>query len=85
MKVIKKNGKVESFSKNKLKVSLENSAKDINIFLTESDLNLILKDIIKIIKSINKDDLTSTYEVTGIVIQVLKDEGFEKIIESYIN
>ncbi len=85
MNVIKKNGKVEHFSITKLKLSLANSAKDIGIILTEADLNLLSKEIIKTLESLNSDNITSTYEVTGVVIQALKMNSFEKVVQRYIN
>ena len=84
MKIIKKSGRIDEFSIEKLKLSIENSAKDINIYLSQSDINLIIKDVMKILKKICKNNITSTYEITGIVIQALKDNKFYRIAESYI-
>ena len=84
MKIVKKSGHIEDFSITKIILSIENSAKDINILLSKSDINIITKDVVKILRKISKNNITSTYEITGIVIQVLKDNKFYRIAESYI-
>ena len=84
MKIIKKSGRIDDFSITKIILSIENSAKDIDILLSKSDINILTKDILKILKDVSKNNITSTYEITGIVLQVLKDNKFYEIANSYI-
>lgn len=85
MKIIKKDGRIEEFNINKIKTSIENAAKDSGSFLNSSDLRILSSDIEKTIRTIRKDSLiTSSYEVTGIIINILKDDGFNNILRAYI-
>lgn len=85
MNIIKKDGRVQEFTKDKLKTSINNSAKDANFSLTESDLNLLVSDMYNKLVSIRKDGNTSSYEVMGVVIHVLKENKFNQIICAYIS
>lgn len=86
MKVIKRNGLTQEFNINKIKTSIINSADDINTSLTESDANLICTQIENKIKSIRKDGSnTSSYEIISVIIDVLKENHFSNILDSYIN
>lgn len=84
MNIIKKDGRVQEFTKDKLKTSINNSAKDANFSLTESDLNLLVSDMYKKLLSIRVTGDTSSYEVIGIVVNVLKENKFDQIVCAYI-
>ncbi|EJO5346666.1 hypothetical protein NRP93_000719 [Clostridium botulinum] len=74
MEIIKKSGNIEKFDENKLKTSIANSTREIDdAYLTESDLNNVVKDVKSILGNIRKEnEKTSSYEVIGIVNHVLK-------------
>lgn len=85
MKIIKKDGRLEEFSINKIKTSIENAAYDSHSFLNESDLNILVSDVVKTIKNIRKDSLiTSSYEVIGIIFNVLMRDGFNNVLKAYV-
>ena len=85
MKIIKKHGRLEEFDINKIRTSIENAASDSESMLNESDLNIIISDIIKILEKTRKDSLvTSSYEVVGVIFNILKASGFSKLLKSYI-
>ncbi len=85
MKIIKKDGRLEEFDINKIRTSIENAASDSESMLNESDLNIIISDIIKILEKTRKDSLvTSSYEVVGVIFNILKASGFSKLLKSYI-
>ncbi|KEJ01260.1 hypothetical protein N494_09860 [Clostridium botulinum A2B7 92] len=86
MEIIKKSGKLEAFDESKLKTSIANSARDAEgVHLTESDLNSIVKDIKNIVKNIRKDnEKTSSYELIGIINDVLKRNKFHEVLKAYI-
>ncbi|MDV4152102.1 ATP cone domain-containing protein [Clostridium sp. AL.422] len=85
MKIIKKDGRLEEFNINKIKTSIENAAKDSGSFLNSSDLRILADDIQKTILAIRKDPcITSSYEVTGIIFSILRNDGFSNILKAYI-
>lgn len=85
MKIIKKNGSLNEFDIDKIRTSLENSAKDIDVEITEADLKLILKQIEKNVQSLNGiARVTSTYEIKGLTHKVLKENGFIPLCKSYL-
>ncbi|EOR27783.1 MULTISPECIES: ATP cone domain-containing protein [Clostridium] len=85
MKIIKKNGRLEDFNIKKVKISIENAARDSGAMVNESDLKIIIKDVEKYLLNIRKDSLiTSSYEVIGVVFEVLKRDGFKSILKAYM-
>lgn len=84
MRIIKKDGRIEDFSMNKLSTSLLNAANDLDLTLNESDINVIASDVEKAIESMRgSDGITSSYEVIGVVIGTLKNERFQEVIKAY--
>lgn len=85
MKIIKKDGRLEEFNINKIKTSIGNAASDSGSILNESDLKIIVSDIEKTIITIRKDSLiTSSYEVIGIIFNILRKNGFNSILKYYV-
>lgn len=82
MKIIKKNGRVEKFEINKIKSTVSKASDDVKQPLTEGDLTSICRAIENKLKSMNRD-LTSSYEVFGLIIIILKQEGFSKVADGY--
>lgn len=85
MKIIKKDGRTEEFNINKIKTSIENAASDSETMLNESDLNILISDIKKILEETRKESfITSSYEVIGVIFNILKRDGFSKLLKSYV-
>lgn len=85
MKIIKKDGRIEEFNIKKVKTSIENAARDSESMLNESDLNIITSDIENTLLKIRKDTLiTSSYEVIGVIFEILKRDGFNGVLKSYV-
>ncbi|WP_195999966.1 ATP cone domain-containing protein [Clostridium sp. 1001271B_151109_B4] len=85
MKVIKKDGSIQSFDANKITNSILNATRDNQALLNESDIKIIIEDVIDRIKKIRREnDSTSSYEITGVVISVLDRDGFGDVINSFI-
>ena len=85
MKIIKKDGRIEEFNIKKVKTSIENAARDSESMLNESDLKIITSDIEKTLLKIRKDTLiTSSYEVIGVIFEILKRDGFNSVLKSYV-
>ncbi|MGG7164721.1 ATP cone domain-containing protein [Clostridium ihumii] len=83
MKLIKKDGRLEEFNEDKIKISIENASDDSEGMLTESDVDIIINDVMSILNNLRHDDVTSSYEVKGVVISVLSKDRFKKIAEEY--
>lgn len=86
MKIIKKDGRLEEFNYDKIKTSITNSAMDSEQLVNESDLNIIVRDIVKNIEGLRGEtSATSSYEVIGSIFTVLKRDGFENVIKAYLD
>ena len=85
MDVIKKDGRLQELDKEKIKISILNSSSSIEEMLNESDVNILVKDIVeRLIHLRTGYGNTSSYEIIGAVIDVLKRDGFDRIISSYL-
>ena len=85
MKVVKKDGSIESFDANKIANSILNATRDKKALLNESDIKIIIEDVIDRIKKFRgENDSTSSYEITGVVISMLDRDGFDDVISSFI-
>ncbi|NEU04324.1 ATP cone domain-containing protein [Clostridium senegalense] len=83
MNIIKKNGRIEELKKDKIKVSIENAAKDSASMLNNSDVELLVSDIMKTLKELRGDGDTSSYEISGVVLHTLNKNKFDDILNSY--
>ena len=85
MDVIKRDGRVQELDKEKIRISILNSSSNTNQMLNESDIIILVKDIVeKLVHLRTGYGNTSSYEIMGTVIDVLKRDGFDMIISSYL-
>lgn len=85
MKITKKDGILSEFDIERVGTSLENSAKNVGFELSESNLKIVLKQVEKKVQALNGiARVTSTYEVRGVVSQVLKSNGFTELCRAYM-
>lgn len=85
MQVIKKDGRLQNLEPDKIKTSILNATSTAKNVLNESDIKMIVKDIVKNIEAQRSEyGNTSSYEIIGVVIDVLKRDGFSDIISAYI-
>lgn len=85
MKVIKKDGRLQELDPKKIEVSILNSTRDQKSLLNESDVKIVVEDVISCIKRIRGEEYnTSSYEITGIVISILARDGFDDVISSFV-
>ena len=82
MEIIKKKGHKEEFNISKVRQSVLSASNEINQTLSDADLNVIEKEVLKKLTSLNRG-LTSSYEVFAIVLYVLKELGFNKVGDTY--
>ena len=85
MKVIKKDVRLQELDIEKIKISILSATNESKELLNESDVKILVEDIDSKIKEVRKDgENTSSYEISGIAISILKRDGFSDIVEKYI-
>ena len=85
MTVIKKDGRLQELDIEKIKISILSATNESKELLNESDVKILVEDIDSKIKEVRKDgENTSSYEISGIAISILKRDGFSDIVEKYI-
>lgn len=85
MEVLKKDGRVELLDKEKIKISILSSISDSKELLNESDVEVLVDDIVKRISGLRSEyGNTSSYEIIGVIIDILKRDGFDDIINKYV-
>ena len=82
--VLKKLGSVESFDKEKIFRSIAQTSDSSGAKMNASDVNIIVEDVLKKMKSI-KRNVYPTTEIRGYVEEALKEEGYGKVLEAYKN
>lgn len=86
MEVIKKSGRVQTFSRDKIETSVRNAGLDIKEHLSEADIRLITDDVVKTLHTMRGDDgKTSVYEIRILAALAIKQFGYEKIAKHYFN
>lgn len=86
MMVIKKDGRLDEFNLQKIVTSILNATNSSKEMLNESDIKIIAGDIEKLLIKIRGEYAnTSSYEIIGIVIGILKRDGFDDIIHKYLD
>ena len=84
LKVCKRSGNLENFSHQKLKTSLINTGHDMNLSLNQAEIDVLVDDIEKKLISIRgADGVTSSYEIRGAVLSVLRNMGFPRLARTY--
>ena len=84
LNVVKKDGRIDKFNIEKIKTSVGNSASDSNIQLTKKDLDIIARETKRTIVEVRGENgQTSSYEIRGVIVRVLKELGFRQIEEDF--
>lgn len=76
----KRSGIVQPFSPQKLKTALASTSDEIGRPFNESDLNDLVGDVQRILEG---KETASSWDVYIIVLGLLYNRGFSKILESY--
>lgn len=85
MQVIKKDGLLQILEPDKIKTSILNATSVTKNILNESDIKMIVKDVVKTIEEQRAEyGNTSSYEIIGVIIDVLKRDGFSDVISAYV-
>ncbi|EEB35083.1 hypothetical protein ANHYDRO_02047 [Anaerococcus hydrogenalis DSM 7454] len=80
--VKKRNGKIELFDVEKISRSIKNAARNGNIELNTSDISILKNDLEKIIKK-NHHRILPTATIKEYVENILEEDGYKKVLESY--
>jgi len=82
LKVKKRDGRIQTFNLEKIKLSIQNASDDMRMPLNESDVYSIIQAInTKIFKK--GQDIIECNEIHGDVILTLKEFGFNKLAKFY--
>ena len=85
MKVIKKDGRIQSFDISKVRSSILGASIDSNTIINESDLKIVSNRVVKVLNSIREENgITSTYEIFAIIIDSLNKYRFKDIASAYL-
>lgn len=84
LKVVKRDGRILDFDPEKIKTSVENSANDSHIQIMEKELELVARAVQKNIEKVRgADGITSSYEIRGAIVRVLKELGYKNIARDF--
>lgn len=85
MKVIKKDGRIQSFDISKVRSSILGASIDSNTIINESDLKIVSNRVVKVLNSIREENgITSTYEILAVIIDSLNKYRFKDIASAYL-
>ena len=85
MKVIKKDGRIQSFDISKVRSSILGASIDSNTIINESDLKIVSNREVKVLNSIREENgITSTYEIFAVIIDSLNKYRFKDIASAYL-
>ncbi|MGH4121174.1 ATP cone domain-containing protein [Clostridium sp.] len=82
MKVIKQDGRLQSFDVQRIKTSIYRASDDANEPLNTSDIENLARSIEREIKDLDKDTIQS-YLIQSIVLSVIEKSGFHKVGKYY--
>lgn len=85
--VVKRSGNLEKYDQDKIARSIKNAADRSGMQLNQSDISMILKDIGKKLlagnEHVENQRVHRTTDIKDVVLQVLAEEGFSKIRDSF--
>ena len=85
MRVIKKDGSIQSLDITKIRNSILAASIDSNTIINEADLKRVSNRVVEVLEVMRKDEeLSSTYEIFAIIIETLANDGFYDIAVSYL-
>ncbi|MCJ7690704.1 MAG: ATP cone domain-containing protein [Clostridiaceae bacterium] len=82
MKVIKQDGRLQSFDIQRIKTSIYRASDDANEPLNTSDIENLARSVESEIKDLQKDTIQS-YLIQSIVLNVIEKSGFHNVGKYY--
>lgn len=84
MKVLKRNGTLQDYNLDKIKLSIERASDEVEQPFTLSDIEVLSRDIHREVTKLERDIIQSE-EIHNIVYNQLNSSGFSKIAKRYAN
>ena len=85
MRVIKKDGRIQSLDVIKIRSSILGASIDSNTIINESDLKIVSNRVVKVLNSIREENgITLTYEIFAVIIDSLNKYRFKDIASAYL-
>jgi transcriptional repressor NrdR len=83
MTVIKKDGRIQKFDAEKMRLSIENASDDAKAPMSSSDLDLVIKDVMASIELVETKQGLNTAMLRKFIIDSLIKFGFSKVAKHY--
>lgn len=85
MKVLKKDGRLQDLNPDKIKTSILNSAAETVAIVNDSDVKILVNDVVRVLEDVRgKNGETSSYEIIGVLLDVLRKDGFNTVAQAYL-
>lgn len=82
MIIIKKSGRTEEFSKEKIRLSIASASESAGQPMNQSDLNMVMKDLADVIG--NSERIKSVH-LQIIVMGILRYRGYDGVLDAYVD
>ncbi|MGI6085959.1 MAG: ATP cone domain-containing protein [Acetivibrionales bacterium] len=83
MTVIKKDGRIQDFDVEKMRLSVANASDDAKAPMSSSDLDLVIKDVMASIELVEISQHLDTAMLQKFIIDSLIKFGFSKVAKHY--
>lgn len=83
MTVMKKDGRIQDFDIEKLRLSVANASDEAKAPMSSSDINLVIKDVMESIEAIEAQHHLNTAMLRKFIIDSLKKFGFTLVAKHY--
>lgn len=83
MTVIKKDGRIQDFDIEKMRLSIENASDDAKAPMSSSDINLVIKEVMAFIESSDTHQHLNTAMIRKLIIDSLIKFGFTVVAKHY--
>lgn len=83
MTVIKKDGRIQNFDVEKIRLSVANTSDDAKAPMSSSDLDLVIKDVLASIELVETKQHITTAMLRNFIIDSLIKFGFSKVAKHY--
>ena len=83
MTIMKKDGRIQGFDIEKMRLSVANASDDAKAPMSSSDINLVIKDVMESIEAVETQYHLNTAMLRKFIIDSLKKFGFTIVAKHY--
>ena len=83
MTIMKKDGRIQGFDIEKMRLSVANASDNANAPMSSSDINLVVKDVMESIEAVETQYHLNTAMLRKFIIDSLKKFGFTIVAKHY--